>query len=722
MKYVDAASLFDGDRSEIALLTTYQFDPDYFERRLLRCTALQKARRIVIFVDRSEWLALLRRDAPARYVNRRYLVVPVRRANGRFHSKLSLLLSESGGRVLCGSNNLTRAGCSSNLELLNSVCFEFGNSQDAELDVAKEAFYFFEEAVKHTSDEVSRIASDWLGETASAFPWLRVPVGMGQRPMRLLHSYDAPLWNQIAPILTDTRPKEFFMISPFHDADARLLTRLSRGWPEAKIEVLAQQGYTTLPVPAAKRLAQLRLAEIRDTSRRLHAKLLVWRHRSGSGCLIGSANFTCAAFDGGNVEACLLFSDASRMVEGLFDRELRKHPIALKDFEPGVREPFPADDPSLFRLTIESAALIGDDKIRVSYSHNLKGVFSLALAIRVPGERHPRIRVPISAAGRGDASVQLPHNGLADASGALLASLSAEISGESVEGPFVWVIQEDRLTYEPGEGGGTTKKRVEETGQGLPELLDEIGNRDGIRAVVEFLQHFNIRFFDGDSGTGANRRFQIQIRDPFQPDVAPDWLHGLPSEVENLGSAIMEFVERHEKHRLRRHAKRGNINGMENFLDIFTALVRILYVYSDRGVLKRGKLLGRLCRFIELATKGGTTLEGDEFAGYLSAVAANVGRGSLLRDRCEETNYLPVVATALLIARRIRADGEKLPARDFLPTWARMLEEVTRESGLRGPTRDKVRDAFEAYRMLRDEDVGQLLTQLDESHSARVPL
>src|SRR2546430_8898176 len=52
-------------------------------------------------------------------------------------------------------------------------------------------------------------------------------------------------------------------------------------------------------------------------------------------------------------------------------------------------------------------------------------------------------------------------NALTDASGALLANLVAEIDGESSEGPLVWVIQEDRLTYEPGEGGGTTKRSEE---------------------------------------------------------------------------------------------------------------------------------------------------------------------------------------------------------------------------------------------------------------------
>jgi hypothetical protein len=136
-------------------------------------------------------------------------------------------------------------------------------------------------------------------------------------------------------------------------------------------------------------------------------------------------------------------------------------------------------------------------------------------------------------------------------------------------------------------------------------------------------------------------------------------------------------------------------------------------VYAERGVVKRGKLQGRLCRLIELATKGGSTFEGEPFDGYLSTTATNMGRGNLLRDRCDETNYLAVVHTALLIARRIRATGEKMAAKEFLPTTARMVEEVTRECGLRRPTIDEVREALSAYRMLPDEEISQLLTQLD---------
>lgn len=125
MKFSDFSSLLDSEPANIALLSTFQFDPDYFERRLLRrCASLLKARRIVVFMDGSEWTTLIRQDVRARWLNQRYLVVPVQRSTGVFHPKLSLMLFDGGGCVLCGSNNLTRSGCSSNLELLNSLPFE----------------------------------------------------------------------------------------------------------------------------------------------------------------------------------------------------------------------------------------------------------------------------------------------------------------------------------------------------------------------------------------------------------------------------------------------------------------------------------------------------------------------------------------------------------------------------------------------------------------------
>ena len=409
MKYLDFSSLLDGDPAHIAFLSTFQFDPDFFERRLLRCPALTKARRIVVFLDARQWVDLLRRDVPARWLNRRYLVVPVQRPQGAFHPKLSLLLTEAGGQVLCGSNNLTRSGCSSNLELLNSLPFDFDGETGEEMDVAREAFAFFEQAAKHADDEVVRIASDWINETAKTFPWLREPIQDNlDRPVRLLHTYDGGIWERLVQHIDGVKPKEFFIASPFHDADGELGKRLATQWPNAQIEFLVQQGYTTLAVKPLKKLRRVRLSEVRDSSRRIHAKLLAWRSKDGGGCLVGSPNFTSAALDGRNVEACLLISPAEEVVESLFDRSLSKHPLPLEDFVPGEAESSEVEG-AISSLRINSALLTDTNQLRVSYWHQLDPPpDSLRLTIRTPGETRPRVSMAIPKKSKSSETVLLP--------------------------------------------------------------------------------------------------------------------------------------------------------------------------------------------------------------------------------------------------------------------------------------------------------------------------
>jgi len=723
MKFLDFGSLLDGDPAHIAFLSTFQFDPDFFERRLMRRSTLTKARRIAVFIDARQWYDLLRRDVMARWLNRRYLVVPVAQPSGVFHPKLNLILTEKGGQVLCGSNNLTRSGCASNLELLNAVPFDFENDCDAELALAKEAFAFFEAASEHSDEGFSRILNEWMSETATTYPWLREPTEVENRNFQLLHTYDGSIWNRLVEIVDPLKPQEFFIISPFHDADAELLQRMVGQWPRAKIEFLVQQGYTNLPVTPLKKLRKVRLSELKDSSRRVHAKLLVWKTANGTGCLVGSTNFTSAAFDARNVEASLLLRDADGLIESLFDRQLGKKPLALKDFEPGAGEDPETEPGELPRLRIKSALLEDSGRISVTYSHRLEeSPTSLRLAVRTAGETRPRASVRLPNKSDATATVSLPDGTLADAHGTLLASLVAEIEGRREESLPVWIIQEGRLTYEPGEGSSSTKSKVEETGEGLPEYIDELGKRDGLAAVVDYLKHLNIRFHDGAGSGPGQRKFRLKIRDPYHPDVAPEWLIEAKSKSDDLEEAIYEFVDRHEKRRLRKHASRGNVNGMENFLDIFTTLVRLLYVYYKRGIVKRGKLIGRYCRFLLLATLGKDT-EKEAFDGYLySAYDSLSGDVDLLQEYCEQTHYLAEVRAALLIVQDIRYEpneevryGPKpTRPRDVLQMYAKAVAEAIYECDLYEPEQDAVRRSLDDYRMLTDNDISRLLKELPD--------
>jgi hypothetical protein len=228
--YLDFTTLLDGDPAYLALFSTFMFEPDFFERRLLRGPSLRKARRIAVFMDAAQWQSLVQSDAASRWVNRRYLIVPVRRDQGVFHPKLGLLLTDQGGQVVCGSNNLTRSGCSSNLELLNSIPFEFSDEDIEGTRLAHEALGFFSRASEDADQEVGRIVRQWLAEAQDRYPWQSVPE-IAEPSVRLVHTYAGSIWDQIGEKVSRSEPSEFFVVSPFHDADGRICREIADRWP-----------------------------------------------------------------------------------------------------------------------------------------------------------------------------------------------------------------------------------------------------------------------------------------------------------------------------------------------------------------------------------------------------------------------------------------------------------------------------------------------------------
>jgi hypothetical protein len=717
MKFLDATTLFEGEPVSLALLSTFQFDPDFFERRVLRCGALAKARRIVVFMDAGQWFQLLRQDAPARFLNRRYLVVPVHRTSGVFHPKLHLLVRDAGGQLLCGSNNLTRSGCSSNLELLNAVSLDLENTDEEALRLVQEGYRFFKRACDDAEQGTGGIAREWLEDLPKRIPWLGVSEPTSdQRNLTLVHTYDGSLWTRLVRLFENSPLRRLLVISPFHDLDASLFKRFRQQWPRCEIEFVVQQQTTNLPVSALRGLpGRLKLSAIGNTSRRLHAKLVVWESGDTTGCLVGSANFTTAAFDGHNVEACILVRDADALVRALFDRELPKKSIDLEDFEPGTdREPETAETESA-EIDLLSAVLAESGELKVRYRHRLKGVQNLHLAIRAPGEQRPRVQLKVPNRETHSASLNLSGNALNDAHGTILASLIADLGTSRKESYPVWIAQEGRLTYEPGEGSSSSKSRVEDTGEGLPEFLDELGKRDGVGAVIEFLQNLNIRFHDAGDGGSGKRKFRVRLRDPFRSDDAPTWLLETRADEKELEAAIYDFVERHEKQRLQRHARRGNSNGMENFLDIFTTLIRLLYIWYVRGVVEKARLIGFVGRFLDLAMNGDE--EADIPDGYLATVYDNLDRDSAyLQKLCDELNFLGDIRAAFVLLQKVRfLPDEKSkwspPAKrphECLPQRREELRKAIMILGLQEPTHAQVVQALEDYRMLNEKELAQV--------------
>jgi hypothetical protein len=256
---------------------------------------------------------------------------------------------------------------------------------------------------------------------------------------------------------------------------------------------------------------------------------------------------------------------------------------------------------------------------------------------------------------------------------------------------------------------------VEESGDGLTEFLEELGKRDGVSAVIEYLRHLNIRFNDGGGGLRGGRMFRLRIRDPFHADVAPDWLLNAKEDTTNLAEAIYDFVDRHEKQRLRKHAKRGNINGMENFLDIFTALVRLLYVYHLRGLVHRDQLIARFCNYLDVATNGIDSSQ-DSSDGYLYGVYDKLRNAEYLQEVCDELNFLGHLRAAFVIVQKVRyIPGEKsiwgtAPRRpsECLPDHRKRLREAIKELDLNEPPKADIVKAVGEYKMFSPAELAEV--------------
>ncbi len=718
MNYLDFSSLLDGEPAVLALFSTFQFDPDFFERRLLKSETLRKARRIAVFMDARQWHLLIQRDAPTRWMNHRYLVVPVHRSQGVFHPKLNLLLTETGGTVLCGSNNLTRSGCASNLEILNSLPFGFDGDSVQRTQLARQSLTFFRRASEDSDEQVGRIAREWIDEVEKAFPWPEPTEEFDDLDTRFIHTYSGPIWDQITEAVDTSQPQQFFIVSPFHDADGAICRELNKKWPNAKVEILVQQGYTTLPVSPLRKLPSFRLSEIQDSSRRVHAKLFAWKGNVSSGCVVGSANFTTAAFHGRNVETALLLSDAWPLVEKLFDSTLKKRPLSLEHFEPGTEQAPESEEWTPPLLSISSAVLVEVDNLIVNFQSRLEEhPDSLRITIRAPHEPQAPISIPIHRTSQGEVRVPIPQGKLTDTHGTLLVSIVAEAGEERFESPAIWLIQEDRLTHDPSEGSSSSRGKVEETGEGLPEYLDEIGSRDGIAAVAELLRQLDIKFYDGSSGGRRLSPFKVRISSPFESDKIPDWLIEVKEEAADLGEAILDFVDRHAKRKLQKHASRGNINGMPNFLDVLTTLVRLLYIYYKRGVVKRLVASSRMCDWIELATSGG-----DKWVyAYLYSLWNSLGGDvTTLQKVCRDSHYCAEVRSIMLIAQKLRYMPGEIPRHEKPPLSLKYVlvdrsvavAEALAEYELTEPDPGDVQSALGRYRMFSPEEVAEMLAAL----------
>jgi hypothetical protein len=723
VEFLDFSQLLEVAPASVAVMSTFNFDPVFFENRLLRTKALSTARRIVVFMDAGQWRKLLLDDPPTRLLNRRYLVVPVRAPRGVFHPKLHLFARDDGGQVFCGSNNLTRSGCTGNLELLNALPFGGEEDDPAHLRLAQDAFAFFQQSCESAGDELARVARKWLAELGQEMPWLTDGSAEAlSHTVSLVHSYQGSVWERITSELIDSPPKRIVIVSPFFDRDASLVKRLCNDWPKCLVEIVAQHETSQLPAKAMKSCgANVHLTVLETPARRLHAKLMAWESSRRAGFLVGSANFTTAAFDGRNVETCLLVRDAGTSIEDLFSEGVSRRRIDFDAFKAGKEEEPAPEAEARGSLWVDSVMLSADGTLRVAYGHDLEPPpQTLRLCLHSFRNEHVHKTIALPRQARGIHSQHLDDDTLKHCRAATVAWIVADTGGETVESGSTWIVQEDLLTHEAsGEHRPTATSLIEENGQGLIEMLDRIRETDGEAAMIDYLEKMNVRFQSGRRASRGLGQGLIRRHDPFRPDTALERRRTNPADPTAERLAICRFVDRHERKVLLRHARSGNVNGMANFLDVLKTIVRLVYIKHAEGVLPRNRVVGYLIQHIPMAVQGVET-EDDVGPGFLSAVYGNLNDSESIQAACDDERFLAHVFAAFAILQKVRFDPQETSQfgkvatrpRECFASLRNRLREAIGELDLELPTKEEVLEALRAYAMFTEEELAAFRTEL----------
>jgi hypothetical protein len=175
VKPLDLLDAFDDAAAKIAFVATYEFDPLFFERRVLRKRRFAGAERILVLMDAGRYQELLTEGLPVSGFNRRYLVAPIDRHPFVFHPKLYLLVGERRVTGIIGSNNCTNAGIAFNVELCSTFSAEWsGDSPNPVFFTLRQIFEALRSFAADAPDFKATLQREFFAQAQGLHPGSRM--------------------------------------------------------------------------------------------------------------------------------------------------------------------------------------------------------------------------------------------------------------------------------------------------------------------------------------------------------------------------------------------------------------------------------------------------------------------------------------------------------------------------------------------------------------------
>ena len=297
--------LYQNNKYEIALMTTFNFDVDFFERSILNTLRDSKIKSVTVFVDSKE-LNKSMENVEKTCIGQKYIVCPVS-MNSSFHPKVILLLGKKKAKLIVSSINLTFNAYNLNNEIFNS--FDYDSDSNENKYLINQAISFFE-----------RLNDYSFYKDTSAFSRIKEleyydsKVINDNQDLHFISNIDNGIIEKISEIINE-QINEIDIAVPFYDNEFGAINSIKKKYENAKINVYVQNTKSRFNNELYNEDANIfnikKYITVNNKNNFYHGKVYRFIGENHSYIAYGSANCTISALvkskeDNGNIECVIL--------------------------------------------------------------------------------------------------------------------------------------------------------------------------------------------------------------------------------------------------------------------------------------------------------------------------------------------------------------------------------------------------------------------------------